>query len=70
MDLGVHIEKAIATIQNLHSSSFTIDRQMHGLRVWVLMGLGMGIDLHTHHLQNEYKNIFFGGELIEIWPIL
>ena len=38
-----------------------------GLQVWVPTGLGMGIDSHTHHLQNKSKNIFFGGELIEIW---
>ena len=40
-----------------------------GSRVWVLTGLGTGMDSHTRHLENESKNMFFGGELNEIWPI-
>ena len=43
----------------------------YGIPMWVA---GMGTNRsgygYTHHLQNKSKNIFFGGELIEIWPIL
>jgi hypothetical protein len=42
---------------------------LHGSRVRVPAGMGTGNDSTTRDLQNEPKNIFFGGELSEIYPI-
>ena len=38
----------------------------HGSQVKVLVGMGMGNNLATRDLQNEPKNVIFGGELNEI----
>jgi len=43
---------------------------LHGSQVRVLAGMGMGNNSPTCGLQNKPKNMFFGGELNEIQPIL
>jgi len=64
--------------QKIHPNRYSMDLYVgkctgfsypHGSRVRVPVGTGTGNDSPTRDLQNESKNMFFGGELNEIQPI-